>query len=52
MRFKNKKIIITGASKNIGAGIAIKLAEEGAEIVLGYNKDKKGAIRTQEKLSK
>ena len=34
MSFKNKTIVITGASRGIGKAIAIKLASEGANIVV------------------
>jgi NAD(P)-dependent dehydrogenase (short-subunit alcohol dehydrogenase family) len=35
MSFKNKTIFITGASRGIGKSIALKLAAEGANIVIG-----------------
>ena len=34
MRFKNKTALITGAAVGIGKGVAIKLASEGAKLVL------------------
>ncbi len=34
MSFKNKTILITGATRGIGKAIALKLAEEGANIVI------------------
>ena len=34
MNFNNKTIFITGASRGIGKAIAIKLAKEGANIVI------------------
>ena len=34
MSFKNKTIVITGASRGIGKAIAVKLAREGANIVV------------------
>jgi 3-oxoacyl-[acyl-carrier protein] reductase len=36
MRFKNKTVIITGASRGIGAETALQFAKEGANIVLDY----------------
>lgn len=43
MRLKNKKAIITGANRSIGRGIALLFAKEGAEVIISYRSDKKGA---------
>lgn len=43
MRLEGKKVIVTGANRNIGKAIAILFAEEGAELVISYRSDKKGA---------
>jgi 3-oxoacyl-[acyl-carrier protein] reductase len=40
---KGKVAIVTGASKGIGAGIALHLAAEGAAVVVNYNSSKKDA---------
>jgi len=40
-----KTAIITGASKGIGAAIAIGLAEAGANVILNYASDQEGAHR-------
>lgn len=42
-RLLGRKVLVTGSSKGIGRGIAIRLAEEGADIVINYNSDPRGA---------
>jgi 3-oxoacyl-[acyl-carrier protein] reductase len=44
-KLSNKVALVTGASKGIGAGIAIALAEEGASVVVTYASSKEGADR-------
>jgi NAD(P)-dependent dehydrogenase (short-subunit alcohol dehydrogenase family) len=34
MRLKSKKAIVTGAGQGIGRSIALKLAQEGADVVI------------------
>ncbi|MDY4078011.1 MAG: SDR family oxidoreductase [Clostridium sp.] len=41
-----KTALITGASRGIGRAIAIEFAKEGANIVINYSKDDKGAEET------
>lgn len=42
-KLKDKVVIITGASKGIGASIAQHYASEGAKVVVNYASDKQGA---------
>ena len=37
MKLENKVILVTGSSQGIGAGIAVRLAQEGADIVVNYH---------------
>lgn len=41
-----KRVLITGASKGIGQGIAIRLGEAGYDIAIHYHRDKNGAEAT------
>ncbi len=46
MRLEGRKALVTGSSKGIGQAIAIRYAEEGADVVVNYNSDPKGAEET------
>lgn len=43
--------LVTGASGNIGRGIAMRLAEAGAEVVVHYLQDAAGAARTVDEIT-
>lgn len=47
-----QKAIVTGASSGVGQGIAISLAQAGADVVVNYNRGEKGAIATAEAIAK
>ena len=43
IRFDNKVVLVTGASKGIGKAAAIEFGRSGASVVVNYNTDKTGA---------
>jgi 3-oxoacyl-[acyl-carrier protein] reductase len=50
--FKDKIVLITGASKGVGRGIALKLAAAGYTLVLNYSSDDAAAQETQAAVQK
>src|SRR5712675_1693284 len=45
---KGKIVLVTGAAKRIGRGIALRLAKEGANVCIHYNHSKAEAQQTAE----
>jgi len=45
-RLAGKSALVTGSSSGIGAGIAVRLAREGANVAINYRGDLKGAQQT------
>ena len=50
MKLENKVAIVTGASRGIGAAIAVKLAREGAKVVVNYHKNSEKAEEVVKKI--
>ena len=51
-KLAGKVAIVTGASKGIGASIALHLAAEGAKVVVNYSSSKEGAERVVKEIQK
>jgi NAD(P)-dependent dehydrogenase (short-subunit alcohol dehydrogenase family) len=48
MTLENKVVLVTGAAKRIGRGIALRLAAEGARVAIHYQRSEAEARRTAE----
>lgn len=46
MKLRDKIVLVTGASKGIGAGIALEAAKEGGDLIINYCEDQAGAAKT------
>jgi 3-oxoacyl-[acyl-carrier protein] reductase len=46
-----RSVLVTGASKGLGAAIALRLARQGFEIAAHYRSDRTGALRTAEQIA-
>src|ERR1700719_1750835 len=50
MSFKGKNALVTGSSRGIGCGIALKLAKEGAHVAVHYYRNREAAQATLAKI--
>src|SRR5436309_15389943 len=51
-KLNGKVVVVTGASKGIGAGIAKEFATEGASVIVNYASSKQDADRVGDEISK
>ena len=50
MRFKDKSALVTGGGRDIGRAIAIRLASEGAKVIIAYSQSDDAAHATMEEI--
>ncbi|MCQ2028220.1 SDR family oxidoreductase [Stutzerimonas zhaodongensis] len=50
MKLQNKVALVTGSSQGIGRGIAVRLAREGADLIINGRKEDEGARETLEQV--
>ncbi len=50
MKLEGKHALVTGSDQGIGQAIAIRLAEEGADVVINFRKNRAGADETRGKI--
>ena len=50
MKLKGKKVLITGANRSIGEGIATTFAKNGTDVVISYRSDHSGASSVVKKI--
>lgn len=51
MLLEGKRALVTGGSKGIGAGIALALAREGADVAVNYHSDAQGAEEVAQQIA-
>jgi len=51
MEFKDKRVIVTGATKGLGKAIALSFARQGAWVAVNYSSDDQSAAATESELA-
>jgi glucose 1-dehydrogenase len=52
MKLEGKTALVTGSSQGIGQAVAVRLAEEGADVIVNYNTHPEGANEAVEQIKK
>lgn len=52
LAFKDKVVLVTGSSRGLGKALALGFAEQGAKIVLNYNKSSSDALKLEKTIKK
>lgn len=52
MKLEGKRALVTGSDQGIGQAIAVRLAQEGADVVINYRKNESGANETAAQIQK
>ena len=52
MRLNGKRALVTGSDQGIGQSIAVRLAEDGADVAVNFRKNREGAQETAAQIEK
>src|SRR5690349_20023144 len=50
MKLQGRSALVTGSDQGIGQAIALRLAEEGADVVVNYRRNREGGEQTRDQI--